>query len=297
MRKIAVANQKGGCGKTTTAINVASFLAAMRRKVLLIDLDPQGHSAIGFGIEPEQTENSIYEVLLGEIPMGRAIRSLRRNLDAVFSDVVLSGFEQVMAGAREREHKLRQILDNIEDRYDYLVIDCPPSVGLLTFNGLLASEEVIIPVDPSSFSLQGIDMLLDTLRIIERKARRQFSIRILPTNVDLRTRFCRRVVKTLRTRFPQKCFETFINACTVVREAASCGKPIVEYDRKCAAFRDYFRLTEEILKEEHKAKARKLVPASFPELSLADVLPKRSQQKKSVWLHVWDELERQKQQI
>ena len=159
MRRIALVNQKGGCGKTTTAINLASCLAGKGKKILLIDLDPQGHSAMGFGVKPEQVEKSIYEVLLNEIPLSQAIRGLRENLDAVFSNVVLSAFEQVMAGAPEREYQLSSRLEDIENRYDYLIIDSPPSIGLLTFNGLMASEEAIIPVDSSSFSLHGLGKL------------------------------------------------------------------------------------------------------------------------------------------
>ena len=170
MIKITLVNQKGGCGKTTTALNLASCLAAKGKKVLLIDMDPQGHSALGLGINPELVEKTIYEVLLGEIPMSQAIQSLGENFDAAFSNIVLSAFEQVMAGAPEREYKLRQSLGEIENNYEYLIIDSPPSLGLLTFNGLMASDEAIIPVDSSSFSLHGLERLLETIQIIESKA-------------------------------------------------------------------------------------------------------------------------------
>jgi chromosome partitioning protein len=256
MRKIALVNQKGGCGKTTTAINLARCLAGEGRKVLLIDLDPQGHSALGIGVKPDNIEKSIYEVLSGEVPISKAIQVLRDNLDAVFSDVVLSAFEQVMAGAREREYKLQLSLEEIEDNYDYLIIDSPPSVGLLTFNGLMTSEEVIIPVDPSFFSLHGLGKLLDTIEIIEEKVGHQLSIKILATNVDRRTNFCKEVVETLKDHFPDNCFKTTIRASTRLREAASHGKPIVEYDKRCAASQDYQSLTKEILSEEAKIKAR-----------------------------------------
>ena len=151
MRKIALVNQKGGCGKTTTAINLACFLAGEGKKVLLIDLDPQGHIKVGLAAKVDHPENTVYEVLLGEIPISEAIQTIDENLDVVLSDVVLSAFEQVMAGEHEREYRLAQSLVDIENDYDYLIIDSPPSVGLLTFNGLVAAEEVIIPVDPSFF--------------------------------------------------------------------------------------------------------------------------------------------------
>ena len=130
MRKLILVNQKGGCGKTTTAVNLACCLADEERKVLLIDLDPQGHAGLGLGVKVDQVEHTIYEVLLGEIPIENAIQELNENLDAVLSDVVLSAFEQVMAGAQEREHKLTQSLVDIENDYDYVIIDSPPSVGL-----------------------------------------------------------------------------------------------------------------------------------------------------------------------
>jgi len=169
MRIIALVNQKGGCGKTTTAINLASCLANAGKKVLLIDLDPQGHVALGLGIGTEEMDKSIYEVLLGETPITNAIVSLSDNLDAVLSDVVLSAFEQSMAGTPGRENRLRQSLKIVANDYDYLIIDSPPSVGLLTFNGLMASNEVIIPVDPSYFSLHGLGKLLETIQIIEEQ--------------------------------------------------------------------------------------------------------------------------------
>ena len=265
MRKIALVNQKGGCGKTTTAINLACFLAGEGKKVLLIDLDPQGHAGLGLGAKVDHTEESIYEVLLGEIPISKAIHTLSENLDAVLSDVVLSAFEQVMAGGNEREYKLAQSLVDIENDYDYLIIDSPPSVGLLTFNGLVAAEEVIIPVDPSFFSLHGLGKLLDTIEIIEERVRHQLSIKILATNIDRRTNFCKGVVETLKARFPENCFETIINTCTKLREAASLGKSIADYDKYSAGFRDYQNLAIEILIEETEMKDKGYTLASLLE--------------------------------
>jgi len=250
MRRIGLVNQKGGCGKTTTAINLASFLAKQGRQVLLIDLDPQGHTGLGLGINTEGIEGTIYEVLSGKIPMADAVQPLKPNLDLVLSDVVLSAFEQVMAGAPDREFKLAQSLEDMENGYDYLIIDSPPSVGLLTFNGLMASDEVIIPVDPSYFSLHGLGKLLDTIQIIEEKADHRLSIRILATNIDRRTNFCKGVVETLMGHFPDRCFKTVIHNCTRLREAASHGTPISEFDSRCNAFDDYQRLAHEILSQE-----------------------------------------------
>jgi chromosome partitioning protein len=256
MRKIALVNQKGGCGKTTTAINLASFLASEGKKVLLIDLDPQGHVKVGLSAKVDHTEKTIYEALLGEIPISEAIQTIDDNLDVVLSDVVLSAFEQVMAGGHEREYKLAQSLADIENNYDYLIIDSPPSVGLLTFNGLVAAEEVIIPVDPSFFSLHGLEKLLETIQIIKERVDHQLYIKILPTNIDRRTNFCKGVVESLRDRFSENCFETIINTSTKLREAASLGKAITDYEKNCAGYRDYQNLAIEILIEETEMKDR-----------------------------------------
>jgi len=265
MRKIALVNQKGGCGKTTTAVNLASCLAGKGRKVLLVDLDPQGHAGLALGVQPDQIEESIYEVLSGKMPSSEAIKTLGKNLDAIFSNVVLSAFEQVMAGVPEREFRLAEGLRDVEKDYEYLIIDCPPSVGLLTFNALMACDEAIIPVDSSSFSVHGLAKLLETIQLIQQKAGHALTFKILATNMDRRTNFSNQVVETLKARFPKKCFKTEINTCTRLREAAAAGKPIAEYDKHCAAFLDYQRLMKEILRQESRMKAKGFDLKSFVE--------------------------------
>jgi chromosome partitioning protein len=266
MRRIALVNQKGGCGKTTTAINLTSFLAKEGRRVLLIDLDPQGHAGLGLGIDAEAIEATIYEVLSGKIPLPGAVQPLRDNLDIVPSDVVLSAFEQVMSGVPEREFKLAYSLEQLEAVYDYLIIDSPPSVGLLTFNGLMASEEVIIPVDPSYFSIHGLGKLLDTIQILEEKAGHRLDIKILATNIDRRTNFCKGVVETLTTHFSERCLQTVIHTCTRLREAASHGKPISEFDKRCNASQDYQHLAREILSQEDAVLKKHEKAHGLPEL-------------------------------
>jgi chromosome partitioning protein len=253
MRRIALVNQKGGCGKTTIAINLASCLAEKGEKVLLIDLDPQGHSALGLGYKPNQSDKSLYEVLLGEITVEDAIQNLRENLDFLHSDMVLSAFEQVMAGVEGREFKLTQCIKAIQNNYGYTIIDSPPSVGLLTFNGLMASSEIIIPVDPSTFSLNGLSKLLETIRIIEEKTKHHLFVRIAPNNIDMRTNFGRKIVEKLKENFPLNCLNNFVHSCTALKEAASLGKPIVDYDRRCNAFRDFQNLTQEIINKTDEA--------------------------------------------
>lgn len=248
MRRIAIVNQKGGCGKTTTAINLAMGLALQKRRVLLIDLDPQGHIGLGLGARPEESEKSIYEVLLGEIPISEVIQPLRSNLDGVLSDIVLSGFEQVMAGVEGRESRLAEATEAIRSTYDFMILDSPPSMGLLTINGLLAADELVIPVDASAYSLNGLGRLMETIQMIEKSREHRFSIRLLAANIDRRTKIGRRLVATLESHFPDHFFATIINTCTAIRESSSLGKPIHEHNRRCAAFHDYRGLAEEVLK-------------------------------------------------
>ncbi len=275
MRRIALVNQKGGCGKTTTAINLSYCLAGMGKKVLLVDLDPQGHVALGFGVNLDYIEKSIYEVLLGEIPATQAIHVLRERIDGVLSDVLLAAFEQVMAGAKEREFKLKRCLEEVQGKYDYLLIDSPPSLGLLTFNGLFASEEVIIPVEPSYFSLQGLQRLLETIQVVGNEAKHQLSVKILATNFDRRTTFCRDMFAFLQTRFPEHCLATVVRTCTALRVAAGQGKPIGEYDQRCSAFADYQGLAKEILDHESAWQTKRGIPMDFQERNFAELLPQR----------------------
>ncbi len=256
MRRIALVNQKGGCGKTTTAVNLASGLAVEGRRVLLIDLDPQGHSGLGLGIDTAEMSASIYEVLSEKIHWKDAVMSARKNLSIVLSDVVLSAFEQVMSGVPEREYRLARSMDDAGDHYDYLIIDSPPSVGLLTFNGLMAADEVIIPVDPSYFSLHGLQKLIETIQVIEEKTAHSLSMGILITNVDPRTNFCKRIIETLTTHFPELVFRTVIHTCTCIREAASVGKSVLEFDNRCKAFHDFQGLVQEVLDGEQELKKR-----------------------------------------
>jgi len=247
VRTIALINQKGGCGKTTTAVNLASCLTSEGNKVLLIDLDPQGHAGLGLGVQPDVIDNSIYEVLLGRIKLKEAVWIVNPDLHIVLSDVILSAFEQVMAGMEGREHRLERSLDELNGEYDYLILDCPPSVGLLTFNALMVAGEVIVPVDPSYYSLQGLGKLLETLEFLANKKNRTFSLRILATNIDVRTRYATSVITSLKENFPDRCFNTVINTSTRLREAASRGKPIIEYDPNGRASEGYRNLTREVI--------------------------------------------------
>lgn len=247
MRRIAIVNQKGGCGKTTTAINLAMSLACREKRVLLIDMDPQGHISTGLGVRPEDSERSIYEVLLKGIPITEAIQPLRSNLDGILSDVLLSGFEQVMAGVEGREYRLAESIEAVSDDYDFLILDSPPSVGLLTVNGLFAADELLIPIDSGIFSLDGLEKLMDTIQMIEQAKANRFVVMLLAVNVDRRTRFGRKLLAFLESYFPENFLSTIVDTCTAIRESSSLGKPIHEHNTSCSAFRNYQGLADEIL--------------------------------------------------
>ncbi len=257
MRRIVVVNQKGGCGKTTTAINLASGLALQGRRVLLLDLDPQGHAGLGLGLHTDTIADTIHEVLTGDVSVARAIVHLRENLDIVPSNVVLSGFEQRLAGVPQREYVLARCLLPLQNDYDYLIIDCSPSLGLLTFNALICADEAIIPVDCSAFSLQALRKLFETMALIQEQTGHVLASVILPTNIDLRTTFGRDTVATLTRTFPTQCLPTCIRTSTRLREATQQGKAIVDFDRHCAAAQDYGLLTGAVLKKEARLQSKK----------------------------------------
>ena len=255
MRTIAIVNQKGGCGKTITAINISAFLAKQRRNVLLIDMDPQGHATLGLQTEPVPPGKTVNEVLLRETNRGSpGLQDVRRTifpcLDLVPADIVLSGVPDRLSSVPGREYRLARALDEVRGTYHYVIVDCPPNVGLLTFNALLACSETIIPLDPSFFSLHGIGKLMETLDVLVRQAGHDIEPRALITLYTGRSDFVREVVADIRKHLPDKVFNTIIRYSIKLAEAASHGLPIVEYKRRCAGYEDYQMLTEEILQQE-----------------------------------------------
>ncbi len=255
MRVISIANQKGGCGKTITAINLSACLAENDRRVLLIDMDPQGHSTMGLNVDGEQASNTMYDVLNPDpefkTRLEDVIINVSKNLDIVPSNVLLSAIEQKLAGLDERENQLRFAIEEFGgSAYDYIIIDCPPSVGLLTFNALMASREVIIPIEGSYFSLHGVGKLLETIKVIEDRLGHELSFRALSTIYDRRTRMAREVLGEIREHFKERAFTSVIHNTVKLREAASLGKPITEYSRSCVAFEDYDSLANEVIMEE-----------------------------------------------
>jgi chromosome partitioning protein len=260
MRSIAVVNQKGGCGKTITAINVSAFLADQQRRVLLIDMDPQGHATLGLQTDPVRPDRTITDVLLPELNGGRlTLRQVRRTvlpgLDLVPADIMLSALPDKLSGVPGREDRLAEALAEVGGEYDYVIIDCPPHVGLLTFNALMACSEAIIPLDPSFFSLHGIAKLLETLNVVARKTGHDIEPRALITLYTGRSQFVKEVVGDIRKHLPERAFGTIIRFSIKLAEAASHGLPISHYCTRCAGFEDYQMLTAEILEQEPRRPA------------------------------------------
>ncbi len=251
MNIISIANQKGGCGKTTVAINLSSCLALKNKRTLLIDMDPQGHSSLGLAVPEEQIEMSIYDVLCARedkpLTLDKITWQISKNFDLAPSTVELAGFEQQFAGVPGRELKLSQALQAVKDKYDYCIIDCPPSVGLLTFNALRASNGVIIPVETGYFSLHGLEKQLETLELLEQQCDQKLIIKILPNLYDVRTRLGREMLAEMRKRYSDRMFKTHVNFNIKLKESASLGQAINEYDSSSVGFKDFSHLADEVI--------------------------------------------------
>ncbi len=255
MRTIAVVNQKGGCGKTITSINLSAFLAREQRRVLLVDMDPQGHATLGLRADPVQPSRTMYEVFLreaGRQPTGLrdVIRPVRENLDVAPADILLSAISETLAGLVGREDILSDAIASVNGHYDYVVVDCPPNVGLLTFNALKACSEAIVPMDPSFFSLHGLGKLLETFDVLAKETDHHIAARVLVTLYSGRTPFVKAVVDEIRHHLDGRHFDTVIRYSVKLAEAASHGVPIAHYCKHCAGFDDYQALAVEVLQQE-----------------------------------------------
>lgn len=255
MRTIAVVNQKGGCGKTITSINLSAFLARNQRRVLLVDMDPQGHATLGLLAGGARPSKTMYEVFSqggdGNPTLLRdVIFAVRENLDVAPADILLSAVPELLAGRVGRENILSDVIGTVAEHYDYLVVDCPPNVGLLTFNALKACSEAIVPMDPSFFSLHGIGKLLETFDVLGRETHHRIVARVLVTLYSGRTPFVRAVVDEIRHHLDGRHFDTVVRYSVKLAEAASHGVPIADYCKHCAGFEDYQALATEVLRQE-----------------------------------------------
>src|SRR5213594_2350328 len=273
MRTIAIVNQKGGCGKTMTAINVSAFLARSSIRVLLIDMDPQGHSTLGVVKDPIQLEKTVYEVLAGEgglTALREVVIKVRDNFDIAPSDVLLSALPEKLRDLPEKENRLAAALEQIRDDYDYVIIDCPPHVGLLTFNALMACSEAIIPVEPSFFSLHGVARQVETLDLLARKSDHDIQARALITLYSTRSDFAKTMAEEVRQHLGDACFNTVIRFSVKLPESVAHGLPIAEFSKHSAGFIDYAALAREVLEQESSSQASVAEMPSEEALSPAD---------------------------
>jgi chromosome partitioning protein len=246
---IAIANQKGGVGKTTTAINLASCLAVAEKNTLLIDIDPQGNSTSGVGVDKNKVDTSIYDVLLGNAPIEKGILETEiKFLSILPSNINLVGAEIELVGASAREHRLKNALEPIRDNYDFIIIDCPPSLGFLTINTLTAADSLIIPIQCEYYALEGLSQLLNTVRLVQKHLNPSLDIHgVLLTMYDGRLNLSRQVADEARSFFTDKVFSTVISRNVRLSEAPSFGKPIVLYDILCTGAANYINLAKEVL--------------------------------------------------
>jgi chromosome partitioning protein len=253
MRTIAIVNQKGGCGKTITSINLSAFLA-LDKKVLLVDMDPQGHATLGLSSDTFQPSLTMYDLFVRNGDGQRAELAdiacpMLPNLDLAPASILLSAVPEKLAGTANRENILAEAVARLGDRYDFVVVDCAPNVGLLTFNAVMACSEAIVPMDPSFFSLHGIGKVFETFDMLEQETGHHVSPRVLVTLYPGRSSFVKAVLEDVYKHLDGRVYQTFIRYSVKLAEAASHGVPITRYCRHCVGYDDYHALTEEVLRD------------------------------------------------
>lgn len=266
-KTIVLCNQKGGVAKTTTAINVSAYLAVEKKKTLLIDIDPQANSTSGLGIDKHSIENNIYHALLGHIPLDEIIVQTQvENLFLVSSNINLTGAEIELTSLIGREYRLKNSLQQIKAQYEFVIIDCPPSLSLLTINGLCAADSVLIPIQCEYYALEGLSQLMNTINLVKENLNPSLEIEgVLLTMADFRTNLAKEVVAEVQKHFKDKVYNTIIPRSIKLTEAPSFGKPIVLYDKDSIGAKKYHELVKEILGVEIQEQVEQEQPSTAEE--------------------------------
>ena len=255
MKTIAIANQKGGTGKTTTAYNLGIALTQQGYRVLMVDFDPQGNATSGFGVDPRSLETSVYDLIVSEDPDTKSGIVQTKWVDIIGANVNLAGAELDLIAMDHREARLKLVLDKVKDEYDYVFIDCPPSLGLLTLNCLCAADSFLVPLQCEYYALEGLSQLMTTVRMVKKNMNPKLSLEgVLLTMFDGRTNLSIQVVEEVKKHFPGEVFSSVVPRNVRLSEAPSHGKPITEYDRMCRGAEAYLSLADEILAKNGKGK-------------------------------------------
>jgi chromosome partitioning protein len=251
---IAFSNQKGGVGKTTTCVNLSAYLATKGYKVLIVDLDPQGNATTGLGFAKSEVKNSIYNVMIDDMPIEDAVvKTQIDNLDILPSSIDLAGAEVELVYIKDREHVLKKVLEKARGSYDFITIDCPPSLGLLTINALASADTVIIPIQSEYYALEGLSQLMNTIKLVVKHLNEKLKIEgVVLTMSDNRAIISRQISSEIRKFFGKRVYETAIPRNIRLAEAPSHGKPIMLHDTRCTGAKAYLALTEEFLEKQPK---------------------------------------------